>query len=76
MTLHHIKNIESRINYVIELFPETEYTYELRVSLKLANIIFLVLDKGKKDHDHWPEIRENLTALGEDVYNKIKESYT
>ena len=61
---------------VIELFPETEYTYELRESPKFANIRFPVLDKGKKDHDHWPEIREKLTTLGEDVYNKIKELYT
>ncbi len=54
---------------IIELFPETEYTYELRESPKFANIVFPGLDKGKKDHDHWPEIRENLTTLGEEVYN-------
>ena len=59
---------------VIELFPETEYTYELRESPKFANIIFPILDKGKKDHDHWSDIREKLTKIGEDVYNKIKES--
>ena len=61
---------------VIELFPETEYTYELRESPKFAYIVFPVLDKGKKDHDHWPEIRDKPTTLGEDVYNRIKESGT
>jgi len=61
---------------VLELFPGTEYTYELRESPKFASIIFPVLDKGKKDHDHWPDIREKLTKFGEDVYNKIKESDT
>jgi len=59
---------------IVELFPETEYNYELHESPKFANIIFPVLDKGKKDHDHWSEIREELTKLGENVYNKIKES--
>ena len=59
---------------VLELFPGAEYTYELRESPKFASIIFPVLDKGKKDHDYWPDIREKLTKFGEDVYNKIKES--
>ena len=61
---------------VIELFPESEYTYELRESPKFANVVFPVLDKGKTDHDQWPEIREKLTTLGEDVYYRIKESDT
>ncbi len=61
---------------VLELFPEAEYTYELRESPKFASIIFPVLDKGKKDHDCWPDIREKLTKFGEDVYNKIRESDT
>lgn len=59
---------------VLELFPVTEYTYELRESPKFASIIFPVLNKGKKDHDNWSDIREKLTNFGEDVYNKIKES--
>jgi len=59
---------------VLDLFPGTEYTYELRESPKFASIIFPVLDKGKKDHDYWPDIREKLTKFGEDIYNKIKES--
>ena len=59
---------------VIELFPEPEYTYELGESPKFAKVLFPVLDKGRKDPDHWPEIREKLTALGESIYNRIKES--
>ncbi|MBT3255800.1 MAG: hypothetical protein HN366_04975 [Deltaproteobacteria bacterium] len=59
---------------VLELFPETEWKYELRESPKFASIIFPVLDKGKKDRDHWPDIREKLTTIGEAVYSKIKES--
>ena len=59
---------------VVELFPATEYTYELHESPKFANIVFPVLDKGRKDHEHWPEIRDKLATLGEDVYNRIKES--
>lgn len=65
-----------RRDKVVELFPETEYNYELRESPKFANIIFPVFDKGKKDSDHWHDIREKLTKIGEDVYNKIKESDT
>ena len=57
-----------RRNKVIELFPKNEY--------ESARIKFPVLDKGKKDCEHWPEIRENLTKLGADIYNKIKESDT
>jgi hypothetical protein len=59
---------------VLELIPKEEYEYELRESPKFANILFPVLDKGKKDKEHWPEIREKLTKLGAEIYNKIKES--
>ena len=59
---------------VMELFPKDEYEYELRESPKFANILFPVLDKGKKDKEHWPEIREKLTKLGAEIYNKIRES--
>jgi len=61
---------------VAKLFPKTKYRYEVRESAKLVTIEFPVLDKGKKDREHWPEIRENLTKLGADIYNKIKESDT
>ncbi len=59
---------------VIELFPETDYTYELGESPKSAKIVFSVLPKGKKDRDSWDEIRAALTSLGEEIYNKIKDS--
>jgi len=59
---------------VVELFPDNEYSYELHESPKFARVIFPVLEKGKKDRDDWPEIREKLTSLGEDVYNKIRDS--
>lgn len=63
-----------RRDKVAKLFPKTKYEYEVRESPKFATIEFSVLDKGKKDREHWPEIRENLTKLGADIYNKIKES--
>lgn len=58
----------------VELFPEAEYSYELHESPKFAKVIFPVLEKGKKDTEDWPEIREKLTGMGEDIYNKIKDS--
>jgi len=65
-----------RRDKVAKLFPKTKYEYEVRESSKFATITFPVLDKGKKDREHWPEIRENLTKLGADIYSKIKESDT
>jgi len=59
---------------VVELFPETEFTYELQESKKYAHIRFPVLEKGKKDEEHWPEIREKLATKGEIIYDKIKLS--
>ncbi len=68
---------ESRIERrasVIELFSGSEYTYELRESPKFANIVFPVLEKGKKDRDAWPEIRARLVQVGEDIYTRLKNS--
>jgi hypothetical protein len=59
---------------VLELFPDHEYNYELRESPKFANIVFPVLDKGRKDREDWPEIREKLTGLGVEIYNRIRDS--
>lgn len=59
---------------VIELFPETEYSYELRESPKFANIVFPALQKGRKDQASWDDIRAKLTSLGEDIYNRIEDS--
>ena len=65
---------EERRAKVMELFPETAYTYELGHSPKFACARFPVLDKGRKDHEHWPEIREKLTSLGTEIYNRINDS--
>lgn len=59
---------------VLELFSESEYTYDLGESLKSAKIVFPVLQKGKNDHDSWDEIRTALTTRGEEIYNKIKDA--
>jgi len=66
-----------RKNYrdkVAKLFPKSKYEYEVRESSKFAIIEFPVLDKGMKDRKDWPEMRKELTKLGADIYNKIKES--
>jgi hypothetical protein len=65
---------EERRTKVMELFPEGEYEYELGESKKFTWARFPVLDKGKKDPEHWPEIREKLVARGTDIYNKIDSS--
>ena len=65
-----------RRDTVLELFPESEYDYEYKESPKFASVIFPVLDKGKKDRDDWPEIREKLVSMGTDIYNTINESDT
>jgi len=59
---------------IIALFPKTKYEYRLHESPKAAQVIFPVLDKGKKDRKDWPEIREKLTSTGAKIYNKILES--
>jgi len=65
--------LERRRN-IIRLFPKNEYEYKVHESPKSARVRFPVLDKGKKDREHWPEMREELTKFGTDIYNKIKES--
>lgn len=68
------ENRLKRRDAAIELFPKEEIEYELRESPKFANIVFPVMDKGKKDKEHWPVIREKLTKIGTEIYDKIKES--
>ena len=68
------ENRQERRSAVVELFSKDAYEYELRESPKFANIMFPVMNKGKKDKEDWPIIRENLTQLGAEIYNKIKES--
>ena len=59
---------------IMALFPKPDYNYEYDDSPKETKVIFPVLDKGKKDLEHYPEIREKLVAMGTDIYNKINES--
>ena len=68
------ENRTERRATVIELFQKEEFEYELRESPKFTNIVFPVMDKGKKDVEHWPEIRQKLTGLGAKIYYKIQES--
>jgi len=59
---------------VAQLFPAAKYPQELHESEKCAIVRFPVLDKGIKDREHWPEIREKLTKLGADIHKRIKDS--
>ena len=59
---------------VMTLFPESDYSYEYREASQSISTVFPVLDKGKKNRDDWDEIREQLVAMGTDIYNKINES--
>ena len=68
------ENKVERRDEVMHLFPKSDYNYEYRVSPKEANVIFPILEKGKRDQEHWSEIREKLVAMGTDIYNKINES--
>ncbi len=61
-----------RRNEIVALFQESEYDYECKETP--VSVIFSVLDKGKKDRDDWPEIRERLVNMGTDIYNRIDES--
>ena len=63
--------VERRQKALELLLPEK---HELRESPKFANILFPVLDKGKKDLDHWDEIRKELVSRGEKTYNLLKNS--
>jgi hypothetical protein len=65
--------LERRRN-IIRLFPKNEYEYKVHESPKSARVRFPVSDKGKKDREHWPEMRKKLIDLGADIHNKIKES--
>ncbi len=59
---------------IMAFFPESDYDYEYKDTSRLTTVIFRVLDKGKKDHDHWDEIRQKLVDMGTDIYNRINES--
>lgn len=59
---------------VIELFPQDQFDYEIKESPKFANLLFPILNKGKKDKDYWDEIRDKLTSTGEQIYEIIMKS--
>ena len=59
---------------ILSLFPKDRYEYTLSESPKFTNVVFPVSDKGKKDRECWDGIREKLTGLGTDIYNKIKDA--
>ncbi|HEV2970985.1 MAG TPA: hypothetical protein VGY55_13515, partial [Pirellulales bacterium] len=65
---------EERRNKAMKLFPAAKYKYEARETPESAYVRFPVLDKGRKDRDHWPEIQEKLTKLGEEIYSKLNAS--
>ena len=64
--------VKSR-NEVMELFSKSDYNYENTDISTETRVKFPVLDKGIKDRDDWPEIREKLVSMGIDIYNKINE---
>ncbi len=63
-----------RRDKAMELFPLSEYKFEFQESAKFAAVVFLVLDKGKKDQDDWPAIRVALVKTGTDIYDRINGS--
>lgn len=68
------ENPLERRDKIMELFPESDYSYEYNDSPKQIRVQFPVLDKGKNDRDDWDEIRKELVDLGTDIFNKINES--
>ena len=68
------ENPLERRDSVMELFPETDYSYHFNDSPKQIRVQFPILEKGKNDRDAWDEIREKLVEMGTDIYNKINES--
>jgi len=59
---------------IMALFPKSEYDFRCKETSTFARVVFPILDKGRKDQDHWNEIREKLVTMGTDIYNKINES--
>ena len=68
------ENRRERRDRVLKLLPAGKYPRELHESPKCVSARFHVLDKGIKDRDNWPQIREKLKALGEQIYKVLKES--
>lgn len=65
---------KERRDRVMGLFRETKLAYECSDSAKFASARFPVLDKGRKDHEHWPDVRRELIKKATDIYIAIKNS--
>ena len=59
---------------ILSLLPPDKQPDDLRESPRSAVARFPACDKGRKDREHWDEARKKLVALGEEIYNKIKEA--
>ncbi len=68
------ENSRERRDELMVLFPKSEYNYTNNDTSKVTREKFPVLDRGKKNREDWPKIREKLVAMGADIYNKINES--
>ena len=73
--LFNEENGLERRDEIVQLFHDLEYDCHLKETPNgYPSILFPVLEKGKKDRDDWPEIREKLVGMGTDIYNRINES--
>ena len=65
---------KERRDKALKLFPTATYPYKLHDTPKCAYVRFPVLDKGINDRENWPEIREKLKLLGENIYKALSAS--
>lgn len=68
------ENRTQRRAEALKLFPAAQYPHELHDTPRVSYVRFRCLDKGIKDRQEWPEIREKLTKLGEHIYKAVNES--
>ncbi|TWU02860.1 hypothetical protein [Stieleria varia] len=59
---------------VAALFESFPINFVVQESSKSISMAFPVLEKGKLDHDDWPEIRERLVVVGTEVYRILERS--
>ena len=59
---------------IMALFSKSDYEYENTDTSTETRVKFPVIAKGKNNRDDWDEIRQELVAMGTDIYNKINES--
>ena len=68
------ENAREQRDRALKLLPAGKYPRELHESPKCVSVRFSVLDKGIKDRDNWPEIRDKLKSLGEQIYKVLEDS--